>query len=299
MKVYRWNILALFVATLSLMGIQAGSIAEASGSWPNEPTGSTVIVDCPFSGSLCPGIWDAYNSASFATDTTAPLSPGNVLDSYMATNSVTGSGQWGVALPDAKELYIGTWWSTNADFQGYSNNQNKMLFARRPEIDNNFLVWQGFPGQPKTLKWYGQMTYDNCGYAGTFGMCYSRGDGTGWFEPNTGANATVAAGSGWHRIEIYLKTSTTKTSRDGIVRWWLDGAMVGNYSGVNLSPGGLQDFQINHAWDGSGSCATRDCTKSWHHYWDHLHISIGKGVASPDQPAGPPAAPRIAGITVP
>ncbi len=298
MKVYNRNILALLVTILNLMGVQAGGFAEASGSWPNEPTGSTVIVDCPFSGSLCPGIWDAYNSASFALDATAPLSPGNVLDSFMATNSVTGSGQWGVALPDAKELYIGTWWSTNADFQGYSNNQNKMLFARRPEIDNNFLVWQGYPGQPKTLKWYGQMTYDNCGYAGTFGMCYSRGDGTGWFEPNTGANATIAAGSGWHRIEIYLKTSTTKTSRDGIVRWWLDGAMVGNYSGVNLSPGGLQDFQINHAWDGSGSCATRDCSKSWHHYWDHLRISIGQGASAADQPAGPPAAPRISSITV-
>ena len=239
MKVFRAYIVAVIVTILNVMAVQPGSFADAAGNWPNEPAGSTVIVDCPFSGSLCPGIWNAYNTASYANDGSAPLSPGSVFDTYMEKNSVTGNGQWGVALPDAKELYVGTWWSTNPDFQGYSNNNNKMLFARRPEIDNNFLVWQGFPGQPKTLKWYMQATYDNCGHPGESGMCYSRGDGTGWFEPNTGANATVSAGSGWHRIEIYLKTSTTKTSRDGIVRWWLDGAMVGNYTAVNLSPGVL------------------------------------------------------------
>ena len=71
-----------------------------------------------------------------------------------------------------------------------------MLFARRPEIDNNFLVWQGLPGQPKTLKWYMQATYDNCGHPGEQGMCYSRGDGTGWFEPNVGSGTVEATGVG-------------------------------------------------------------------------------------------------------
>ncbi len=298
MKVSCRNILALLITTVSLIVLRSGDFAEASGNWPNEPAGATTVVDCPFSGSLCPGIWNAYNTEYYKTDSTAPLSPGSVFDTFMATNSQTGNGQWGVNLADVRELYVGTWWSTNSDFQGYSNNTNKMLFARRPDVDNNFLVWQGLPGQPKTLKWYMQATYDNCGYPGMIGMCATLGDGTGWFDPNTGANATVTAGSGWHRIEFYLKTSTTKTSRDGIVRWWLDGNMVGNYSGVNLSPGGLQDFQINHAWDGSGSCATRDCSKSWHHYWDHLYISVRQGGPSADQPPGPPAPPKIAGITV-
>lgn len=218
----------------------------------------------------------------------------------MSAGSSTGNGQWGVTLNDVKDLYVGAWWSTNADFVGMCNNTNKMIFVRRPEIDNNFLQWQGLPGQPKQLKWSMQATYDNCGHPGETGMCYSRGDGTGAFEPNT-SSGTVMAGSGWHRIEFYLRSSTTKTSRDGILRWWLDGQLVGNYPGVNLSPGGFQDFQINHTWDGS-SCLVppyRDMTKAWHHYWDHLRISTGPGTAAMDQPAGPPSAPKIANVTTP
>lgn len=292
-----FTITFLLVASVSVAPITQ---SYGAGSWTNEPSGFTVVVDCPFSGTLCPGIWDAYNSVSFATIAGAPLSPNTVLDDYIGAGSSTGSGMWGANLSNVKELYIGTWWSTNTDFQGICNNSNKMLFARNSSIDNNFLVWQGPPGSPKTFKWYMQATYDNCGHPGEFGMCYSQGDGTGWFEPNVG-NGTVAAGSGWHRIEIYLKTSTTKTSRDGSVKWWIDGQPVGNYPTINLSPGGLQEFQINHTWDGS-SCLVapaRDMNKAWHHYWDHLHISTGQGGASADQPAGPPLAPTLRSVSIP
>ena len=105
MNIYRRNIVALVITALSLLHVQSRDIAVAAGNWPNEPSGSTVIVDCPFSGSLCPGIWNAYNTASFANDPTAPLSPGYVFDSFMATNSQEGNGQWGVSLADVKELY--------------------------------------------------------------------------------------------------------------------------------------------------------------------------------------------------
>lgn len=294
------KLFAFGVMLTACLGIAISPLSYGAGAWTNEPSGFSVIVDCPFSNSLCPGMWDAYNSASFANVPGGPVSPNTVLDDYIGAGSSTGNGMWGANLSDAKELYIGTWWSTNSDFQGMCNNANKMLFARSPSIDNNFLVWQGPPGSPKTLKWYMQATYDNCGHPGEFGMCYSQGDGTGWFEPNVG-NGTVSHGSGWHRIEIYLKTSTTKTSRDGSVKWWIDGQPVGNYPTVNLSPGGLQEFQINHTWDGS-SCLVapnRDMSKSWHHYWDHLHISTGRGGGSTDQPAGPPASPTLRSVTTP
>lgn len=253
--------------------------AFASVNWPNEPAGSAVVMDCPFTNSICPPL--GGNSTAYATFSDAPLSPPYVFDTYLAAGSGHGNGQWDAVFPNLKEIYVGTWWSTNADFMGLPNNTNKMFFVAC-EKDNNFLVWQGAPGQPKTLKWYNQATYDNCGHPGETGMCYSKGDGTGWFEPNSGqSNGIVAAGSGWHRIEVYLKASTTTTSRDGIVRWWLDGLLVGNYPTVNLSPGGFQSFSLNHTWDGSGGdwCAWRDCSKSWHHYWDQFHISVPNGAA--------------------
>ena len=245
---------------------------QEPGAWPNEPAGFTPIVDCPFSGNVC-NLDNYYHTADFATDPTAPGSGPTVFDEFMAVGSAQGNGEWGINLNHPRELYVGTWWSTNADFVGYSNNQNKLLFARNYR-DNNFLGWQGFPGQPKQIKWYMQATYDNCGHPGEYGMCYSQGDGTGWFEPNH-ASGTVAAGSGWHRLEFYLKTSTTTSSRDGIVRWWVDGELVGDYPTVNLTPDGFEDFVITAAWDGAIPCPTvRDCSKAWHHYWDDLRISV-------------------------
>ncbi|MDP9131763.1 MAG: hypothetical protein M3M98_01350, partial [Nitrospirota bacterium] len=147
--------LATFGTVLTIwLGLGVPSPSHGAGAWTNEPSGFSVLVDCPFSNSLCPGMYDVYNTASFSTDSGAPLSPNTVLNDYIAAGSSTGNGQWGANLPDARELYIGAWWSTNSDFQGICNNTNKVLFARSPSMDNNFLVWQGSPGAQKTLKWY-------------------------------------------------------------------------------------------------------------------------------------------------
>lgn len=247
-----------------------------NGPWPNEPAGMTKIMDCPFSNSLC-GLVDTYKSAKFASPggSGTPRSLGMALDNSLEVNASTGGGQMGFGLSMAKEAYIAMWWSTNSDFLGLCNNGNKLFFVRN-STDNNFLLWQGEPGKPKTLKWDMQATYDNCGHPGEYGMCYTKGDGTGWFEPNGESNGVVAAGSGWHLIEVYLKSSSSKTSRDGALRWALDGKIVGNYPNVNLSPGGFDEYILTHTWDGS-SCLVppyRDMSKAWHHYWDHLYISV-------------------------
>ncbi len=86
----------------------------------------------------------------------------------------------------------------------------------------------------------------------------------------------MAAGSGWHKIEVYLKSSPTRTSRDVIVKWWVDGYLVGDYVGANISAGGFNNAQINSTWDGSSNIVcpgVRDCSKSWHHYYDHMYVS--------------------------
>lgn len=244
------------------------SMVTNSKLWPNEPTGFTKLFDCPFTDFTC-GMWDVYKNAKYTA-----VGGMTAFDNSMEVGATTGGAQLILDLPRLKELYMATWWSTNANFEGMCNNSNKLFFVRNPDIDNNLLIWQGSPGQPRVLKWALQATYDNCGHPGEYGMCYTKGDGSGWFEPNGESNGSVAAGSGWHLIELYMKASSTKTSRDGIIRWYLDGKIVGNYPTVNMSPGGFTDFQFNHAWDGSGCLQVRDKSKAWHHYFDHLYISV-------------------------
>lgn len=270
--------------------VLSGGVAHSSPQWPNEPAGFSAITDCPFSDSIC-NLWNAYSTQSFASPggSPTPLSPPRAFETYMQAGSTTGNGQWGKDLPNVRELYIGAWWYPFVETMGNSNGTNKLLFARNPSEDNSFLVWQGCAGCAKTLKWYFQVTYDVCpGCPGIHGSCrISCGDGTGWADPNGSSSGVVLAGSGWHQVEIYLKASTSSTSRNGIVRWWLDGSLVGNYTGINITPSGFTDFQINHTWDGFNT-ADRDLSKTWKYWWDHLRISAGSGGGGPISPPPPP-----------
>lgn len=252
------------------------SEVNTGGAWGNQPAGLVNIVDCPLSKDFC-GAENVYNTFPFVS-MSSPLSSPWVFDSAMEANSGHGNGQFVWNFPLKREVYMGTYWSTNADFEGTLNNTNKMIFISQPGEDNSFLVWQGQPNKPKTIKWYTQGLVNNTHLANTFGMTYPT-DGTGWFNPNTAdaARATVSAGSGWHKLEVYLKSSTTRSSRDGIVRWWVDGYLVGDFSGVNISAGGFNNVQYNAAWDDSSNYVcpgVRDCSKAWHHYYDHLYVSV-------------------------
>jgi hypothetical protein len=239
-------------------------------------------------GTIC-GMQNYYNTQSYATLTLPGGGTGQVFDTFMGVGSNTGNGQWGVNLNYARDVFVAFWWSTNPQFEGVFHGHNKMIFIRA-ETDNNFLNWSGAPDGPKVLAWSPQQTLggiNNCHVAGydAGADCNTPGgggNGTFWPNVNSGA-ATVSAGSGWHKIEIYQKSSTSKTSANGVIRIWVDGVLTSNYTNVNLAPGGFTDFQINHAWDGGMPCSdprSRDCSREWHHYWSDVFVAIGGTVGA-------------------
>ncbi len=272
------------------------ALGFCSADWPNEPAGSANVFDCPFSNSTC-GLQDVYKSARYSADAAAPLSPSSILDEVLAPNATTGGGQFIVNLPNVPELYMGTWWKTNPEFQGMAHNGNKMIFITG-DYNNNFLQWYGPPDQPKQIGFAMQSEQNNCHVSGWNGGCGAPGaPNSGAFTPNGPGNSMIAAGSGWHRLEVYQKKSTTATSRDGIVRVWIDGVLSTNYSNVNLSPSGFNSVQYNHTWDGSIALQCyadiqpvdqqwrgRDCNRAWHHMWDHLRVSIPNNAVFNDPP---------------
>ena len=230
-----------------------------------------VVTDTPFSDSLPAEWFNVYNTQSYASPSGGgtAFSPPRAFDEFMAAGSNSGNGQWGIAFPSSSEIYMGMYWSTNVDFMGYVNTTNKMIFFRDANLDNSFLNWHGAPGAAKQIKWYFQSPYSNAHIVGW------DGDATGVsgrLPCNVnGAAATIAAGSGWHFIELYLKKSTSSTTRNGTVKWWVDGVLCGNYIDCNLCPNGINEMQLTAAWDGSPS--GRDLTKAWHHYFDHIKIT--------------------------
>jgi len=244
--------------------------------WPNEPAGMTLVTDTPFSDTFPAEWFNIYNTFPFASPggSGVQFSAPRALDMAMAAGSSQGNGQWGLNLPTRpREIYCGVYWSTNAEFQGSINTSNKMMFFRDPNIDNSLIHWGGLQDQPRVIRWYWQTVYSNAHVSGFDGGPSGL---TGYLVPNiNAAAATVAAGSGWHFIELYLKCSTSLTSRDGIIRWWVNRTLCGSYTNVNLTPTGFSEFHLNGGWDGSPpfTAAGRDMSRAWHHYWDHIRIS--------------------------
>lgn len=260
-----------------------------SAQWTNEPSGSTSILDCNFSGapSLC-GIIDAYGSSFRDTDGTAPVSPSGVLRSTINAGAVTGGAQlnYGTGVV-YNELYMGMMWRTNPAFRGRPQN-DKMFFLRGPN-SNGFFGMYSCAGCPTRTFGFGiNVTYSNTDNT------HACGDSGLWCFPN-GVSAPITIGA-WTKIEVYMKKSTTSTSRDGIVKWWINGVLNGNYTNLNVSPSGLNEWVWTETWDGF---LNPPANVAWSHYIDHLHLSVpncsgscGGGSADTTPPS------QVTGVTV-
>lgn len=280
--------LAATVAMLTIgFGLTTVSQSYGAGVWTNEPAGASVVLDCPFNSVNGCGILDAYSTSQIVLDGTAPASASSVVKSTLYAGSSGGGMQLNYVTPQVqREMYVGLMWRTNPQFQGRSVG-NKMFFVRGPANNGVFLFNNGVlvNGSGPMIFGHNNGGLDNShACALDLGLaCY----------PNVGPGI-LTVGT-WTKLEAYLKSSTTATSRDGIVRWWVNGVPAGSYTNLNINQNGINEWVWAETWDG-----TVDPNHvEWNHYIDHLHISIPNGSSSSDNPPGPPASPAIRSVSVP
>ena len=281
--------LATIVSLLTLcLGLVGTLQSYAAGVWTNEPAGSSVVMDCPFNTVQGCGILDAYSSSMSVSDSSAPISPGGVVKSAIYPGESSGGMQLNYVTSKLnREMYVGMMWRTNPQFQGRPVG-NKTFFIRGPGSNGVFLFNNAALNSGSGAMIFGHNTggLDNShACALDSGLaCY----------PNVGPGI-LRVGT-WTKLEAYIKASTTSTSRDGIVRWWINGVPAGSYTNLNYGAGGLNEWAWSETWDGYVNPLP---TVEWNHFIDHLHVSVGGGGASTDQPPGPPANPTIRSITIP
>jgi len=244
----------------------------------NEPAGSSVIFSSALNSKA--GMIDDYNTGQIRADATAPYSPSNCLFSYLPAGSRTGGMQMRVQPgPTWNDMYVRIWWRTNAAFQGRPQG-NKLFFVRGPSTNGVFLFNNAALNNGAGTMIFGHNTgggLDNSHiWADQFGA-------TGY--PNV-SSGTLRVGT-WYMLEAYIKTSTNATSRDGIVRWWVNGTLVGNFTTVNY-PGVLDNWTWSETWDGFVHPLP---TVQWEHWIDDLYISTG-GTVTPS-----PSLPTISSFT--
>lgn len=273
--------------------------ADANSVYTNEPAGFTQRLNCGWDTTTCGGqIWNLYNSGTIVSSN-GPVSPSNALKSWVdpctPSPGCSGGGEWlypanSSQAVASRSIFVGL--HTKFDMETSYVGGTKMFYLR-------------------AFNWsFGGATTN--GYV----IVMNAGSGNGFlrFVPNTGgldnSHITGTSDPGWwftcniascnisslnyHKVEILITASTTTTSRDGVVRIWLDGTRVLDYTNMNYGSGIVNEWVFAQTWDGNfnGCCPTRQ----WYYHLDHTYISTsasggGGGVTPPPLPPPPPPIP--------
>jgi hypothetical protein len=132
------------------------------------------------------------------------------------------------------ETYFGFWWKPSTPWQSHPSGVNKIALL--------------FPITSAGGTIYIMMFFDGTKYTIQVETTFSTD--TRRLEPNL--TATPVALGAWHQIEWYVRYSTTATSRDGVVRWWLDGVPQGEHTDLQMpADAGFTEYTIRPVWGGA------------------------------------------------
>lgn len=246
----------------------------------NEPAGSTLVFESTFN-SLA-GFEDTYNSVQIRADSSAPLSPSNCAYVRLPARATVGGCELhyfpGVSYPD---MYMRIAFRLNSGYQGVQA-QDKLFFIRGND-SNGLWGFVGGPtrgGGPFQIVFLHNSSLDNSHiWSADLGLIGYPNKSPGYFY-----------GGQWVLLEGYIKRSTTTTSRNGTVRWWVNGTLCGDYTTANYGPSGFNDWAWTQTWDGNGKVGTVN-TVDWEQFVDHLYLSTG-GTVTPS-----PSVPTISSFT--
>lgn len=233
--------LALTVLAASLVGqaqtLRLSPATTATTSWPNEPSGMTLVNDQPWD-SLTANGWSylrrsATKDAVIATDTTAPFSPTHALQIIYTPGCCIDAepGVSWISLPGVREIFTGFFVKLSANWIPNPAGGGKIGF-----------LFTDVGGQVYTNYYHPSDTVQ--------GPPYRIGINTEWapygqqiWYPNVAT--TPINNNEWHRVEVYYKWETTpQVSNDGILRWWVDGALNGNQTAVHYPAARFIEYQF-------------------------------------------------------
>ena len=237
------------------------------GAWPNEPTNFATFNDQPWNDLAGGWGWLRRGSSKdpdIFAEATAPFSPQNVLRMIFTpdmANNTDSSVHW-LGLPGSDEIYTGWWMKLSSNWTPTSSAATQI----------SYLYGGGGGGHVFTSFTHPCVWPDQCSPE-VEGPPYKITATTNWdasgriLYPNV--TATPINPGEWHRIEFYYRWETTPgISGDGIIRWWVDGTLNGNYTAIHYpSQRGFLEFQ----YAPNREFATAE---EQYMYIDHTRISV-------------------------
>jgi len=264
---------------------------------PNEPPGFTRFYENDYTlapaegvendnGAAIDGCWwkfDPDNNIDVSSDASAPSGDGLVLDLRFPLGQPSGSGP-GVVQE----------WDQCGDSSNTDDSKIYVDFTIKLAggPNGNLADWEQHPVLTKILGFWGSGRNDQGANASDmYGHVWASGGSTfssswspSWimshfppgargFSQNANPTKQIVAGR-WHRMEILMEMNGSPGSTDGILKWWIDGTLVLNYSDVTYnssgSPSGFYGRHNSPTWGGSGASPK---TREDHIYYDHMYMS--------------------------
>jgi hypothetical protein len=228
----------------------------STAPWPHEPAGFVPYTDWSLTTLAASG-WNTVNSNGYAaivSDAAAPVSAPTVGQWKYPVGFAGGTAPATMYYPlptPFDEGFVGFAWKASNPWQGHLSYVNKIMFlqSRNASCGNLYMTMYGPPGGPYDLRVAPEWGNWN------------------WLTPNA-TNVPVSLGA-WHKIELYFKYNTAGQS-NGIVRWWMDGTPVGNYTNLSFHPSGcFGEYQLSPTWGG----VTDAKTETDYFWYDHVYIS--------------------------
>ena len=243
----------------------SGSVTViAQGAWPNQPAGFRLVNDQPWN-LLTGNSWNYLRRTGtvdddIVADGLAPFSASNVLRIIFTAGCCTNAepGVHWMSLPTVPEIYTGWWMKLSPNWE--------------PNGKITFLWTNNGTGQVYT-NLYPPCSYPEVCSPTLQGPPYKIGANTEWapygqqvWYPNV-TTTWVTPGT-WYRVEFYYRWETVPgSSGDGIIRWWVNGVLNGNYTNVHYpNAAGFQQFEF---------APTRlQVTAEQYMYIDHTYVSV-------------------------
>lgn len=172
----------------------------------------------------------ASKDSDIVSDPTAPVSPPRALRIIFTTDMAADSepGVHWIRLPAVREVYAG-WavrWSPN--WACSPAGCGKIAFLHTEAEGTVYINYGdfGLTSNPKSISvntlWapYGQHVW-----------------------PANRALTTITPGT-WYWIEWYNRYSSSAAAGDGVMRWWVNGVLNGEYDDVRFPSGGFVQFEF-------------------------------------------------------
>lgn len=244
--------------------------SSGSSMWLNEPAGMTLITSQAWNGGALPAAdltnrlagwwrWDPGNNISITSQSGVPGGNSNALQ-FRFPRGMTGGNSPGIISYGSEnygeylrangklvdELFSAFYFKLSDGWQQTESGHQKLLYLyqwdKNEQRNATVLFVNGQGGGPWNLHVHNEVAQDLI-------------ESGGWYFSNGAAK--VHAGR-WHKVEFYMKRSSSRGAPDGIYRVWLDGTLVVNVTNARLASESISEYHVDPVWGGSGGVKARD-----------------------------------------